>query len=79
MDAKRDLPQTLFFNFVKNILLPLIGVLAVIVIIYGGVLYVTAGGNEEQSAKAKRTLLYGIIGLIIVIASFAIYKFIIGI
>lgn len=68
------LPQNLFFNFFKNILLPLIGVLAILVIIYGGVLYITAGPNEEQAAKAKRTLMYGIIGLILVAASFLIYN-----
>lgn len=79
LEAKANLPQDLFYNFAKNILLPGIGVLAVLVIIYGGILYATAGANEEQTGRAKKMLLYGIIGLIVIIASWAIYGKIISI
>ena len=37
---------------------------------------VTAGGNEEQIAKAKKIITYAVIGLIIIILSFAIVNFV---
>jgi hypothetical protein len=41
----------------------------VIMIIISGIQYMTAGGNEEKATKAKKTILYTIIGVAIVIAA----------
>lgn len=45
----------------------LVGAMALLFIIYGGFLYITAAGNKERSENAKKTLTYAIGGLIIVI------------
>ncbi|MEK7524424.1 MAG: PKD domain-containing protein [Patescibacteria group bacterium] len=54
-----------------NFALSFLGVLAVVIVIYGGFLYVTAAGNEEQSGKGKKAITYAGIGILIIIASFA--------
>lgn len=45
----------------------LVGGITVLFIIYAGVLYVTAAGNKDRIEKAKQTLTYAVIGLIVVI------------
>lgn len=65
-------------NLVINILLPLISVGAVLSLVYGGYLYLTAGGDAEKSETAKRVIMYSVIAIVIIIASFAIYNTVIG-
>lgn len=48
------------------------GLIAVIMIIYGGIGYMTAMGNEEKVTKAKKIIMYAIIGIVIVLISFAL-------
>ena len=55
----------------------LAGTIAVIVIIIGGIMYVTSAGNSGNITKAKNMLLYAAIGLVIVIAAYAITNFVI--
>lgn len=50
---------------VTNWILGFIAIVATLVIIYGGVQYLTAGGNEDSVANAKKTISYGIIGVVI--------------
>jgi len=50
---------------VTNWILGFIAIIATLVIIYGGVQYLTAGGNEDNVAAAKKTISYGIIGIVI--------------
>lgn len=52
------------------------GVILVIVLIYGGVLYMTSGGNEEKVKTAKKAITYGIIGIVIIALAFAITRFV---
>ncbi len=54
------------------------GVICVIVIIGSGLLYVTAVGDQAKITKAKKTLIGAVIGLIVVIMSFAIVNFVLG-
>lgn len=49
-----------------------LGLLAVIMVIYGGFLYVSSAGNEENVNKAKKILLYAGIGIIVIALSFII-------
>lgn len=44
-----------------------VGIVAVIAVIYGGYLYMTASGNENQKTKAKSVLTWAVIGLVVVI------------
>jgi hypothetical protein len=46
-------------------------------IIYGGFLYMTAGGNEDQAGTGKKAITAGIIGLAIVLSAWALTNFII--
>ncbi len=58
-----------------NYFLAVVSVVATIMVIYGGFLYVTAGANEDNTKKAKSMLLYGIIGLVIAGVAFSIVSF----
>lgn len=51
---------------VVNIFSIVVGAISVIMIIYGGFRYITSGGSQERVGSAKNTLIYAIIGLIIV-------------
>ena len=67
---------------IKNILLAVIGVagfVAVIFIIVGGVNYMTSAGDTNKITKAKQTILYALIGLIICALAFAIVNWTIGV
>lgn len=59
-------------------LITFIGIIAVIIILYGGFIWMTAGGNDDRVTKAKNIIIAGVIGLIIVIAAFAIVNFVIN-
>ena len=52
--------------------------LAVIIILAGGFMWMTAAGNEDKVATAKKLMAAGVIGLVVVLASFGIAKFVIG-
>ncbi|NTW61728.1 hypothetical protein HGB24_03545 [Candidatus Saccharibacteria bacterium] len=54
------------------------GVTAVVVIIVAGYAYVISGGNASEVEKSKNTIMYAIIGLIVIAMAFAITQFIIG-
>lgn len=55
-----------------------LGLIAVIMIIYGGILYVTSAGNEENATKGKKILMYSIVGIVIIFISFALVNTVIG-
>lgn len=57
-----------------NYFLAFLGLLCVIFIVYAGILMVTAGGDDEQTGKGKKILLWAGAGLIVVMLSFAIVK-----
>ncbi|MFC1622472.1 hypothetical protein ACFL1Y_00560 [Patescibacteria group bacterium] len=62
-----------------NIVLGFLGLLAVILVLYAGYLWMTAGGNADQVSKAKKILINGVIGLTIILLSFAITMYIFNI
>ena len=75
-------PENLFgdtgvFKQVTNIVLYIVGVIAVIMLIIGGIKYVVSGGDAKKVTDAKNTVLYAIIGLIIAFLAFAIVNFVI--
>lgn len=55
-----------------------LGLLAVIMIIYGGVTYVISAGNDEAIGNAKKIIMYSLIGLIIILLSFVIVRAVLG-
>ena len=60
-------------------LMTFLGLIAVVVILLGGFKWLTAAGNEDKIAEAKKTIIAGVIGLVIILAAFAIVTFVIQI
>lgn len=68
-------------NLVKriiNVLSVIIGVIAVIMIIIGGLRYITSGGDSGNVSSAKNTILYAIVGLIVVALAQFIVRFVLS-
>lgn len=65
-----------FIKKVINILLFLLGAIAVLMIIYGGIRYVVSGGDSSQTKAARDTILYAVIGLVVALMAFAIVNFV---
>ena len=61
-----------------NIMLFGVGVLSVVMLIFGGFRYVISGGKKESVTNAKNTILYAIIGLLVAVFAYAIINFILG-
>lgn len=59
-------------DIVNDILIPIGAVVAVVMIIYSGFLFVTAGGNDAQITKAKESLMWAVIGSAILLAAWVI-------
>lgn len=62
---------------VTNILLFIVGVVAVIMIVIGGLKYVASNGDSNQIQSAKNTILYAVIGLIVAVIAYAVVQFVI--
>jgi hypothetical protein len=60
---------------VVNLLSAVVGIVAVIMIIVGGFRYITSGGNDTSVTAAKNTILYAIIGLVVVAMAQIIVRF----
>jgi len=60
-------------------ILAFVGVLFLILMIYGGIVWMLARGNEQEITKAKNTINAAIFGIVIVIASYALTSFIFGV
>lgn len=69
-------PNTTVKNFV-NIFLWVVGILSVVMLIWGGVRYITSAGDSNKVTAAKNTIMYAVIGLVVAIFAFAITNFVI--
>ncbi len=67
---------TTSFHTIANILIFLVGAISVIVLIYGGFLYVVSTGDQGRVKQAKETIQYAIIGIIVAILAYAIVAFV---
>lgn len=65
-------------NVIINVALGVIGFVAVVMIIMGGVQYTTSAGDAAKVTKAKNTIMYGVVGLVIALLAFAIVNFILN-
>ena len=63
---------------VINIFSLIVGIVAVIMIIIGGLKYITSGGDSGNVTGAKNTILYAVIGLVVVALAQFIVKFVLG-
>lgn len=71
-DARAFITKILKFS------LTFLGIICVVFIIYGGFLYITSAGEEDHAKKGKTIIIYCIIGLVIIFASFAIVNSVLG-
>ena len=63
---------------IVRVFLSVLGVIAVLIILYAGFLWMTAGGDPGKIVTAKKWMLNGVIGLLIILSSLAITQFIVG-
>ncbi len=72
----RDISVPVFIGKIINVILSFLGIIFLILIIYGGFLWMTAGGKEEKVSKAIQIFTNASIGLIVVISAYLITRFI---
>lgn len=66
------------FNRITSILLFIVGAVAVVMLIFGGIRYIVSGGDQANVTAAKNTILYAIIGIIVALLAYAAVKFVTG-
>jgi heme/copper-type cytochrome/quinol oxidase subunit 2 len=69
-------PRDMAVNIVQ-FFMTFLGIIAVVIILYGGFLWMTAAGNEDKVATAKKVIIAGAIGLAVIIAAYVIVNFVI--
>lgn len=67
-----------FIQTIVNFALSFLGLIATVIIIYGGIMYVTSRGDEEMASKGKKTIGYAAMGIVIILGSFAFVNTLIG-
>lgn len=68
-------PREMAVNIVR-FFMTFLGIIAVVIILLGGFKWMTAAGNEDKVAEAKKLLVAGIIGLAIIISAYVIVNFV---
>lgn len=61
-----------------RIMMGFLGLIAVVIILIGGFKWMTAGGNDEKATQARKLIMAGVIGLVIILAAFGIATFVIN-
>ncbi len=75
--AGSGLPEGRLFDIITNAmlwLLAIVGILGVVGFAIAGILYLTAAGDETRSEKAKKAMLYAIIGVVVALVGLVIMK-----
>lgn len=67
------------FTGITNTILYFIGIISVIMLIFGGLKYALSAGDSKKVTDAKNTILYALIGLIISVLAYAIVNFVLNI
>lgn len=65
-------------NVIINAIVGILGLVCVVIIIIGGVQYMTSSGDATKVKKGKDTILYGVIGLAVCVLAFAIVNFVLA-
>jgi hypothetical protein len=60
-----------------RIIMGFLGIVAVIIILWGGFQWMTAGGNDDQIGEARKIIMAGVIGLLIILSAFGIATFVV--
>ena len=67
-----------FVGKIVNTLIFIVGILSVVMIIGGGLLYVLSGGDSGNVTRAKNTVLYAVIALIVALLAYAIVNWVVA-
>lgn len=65
------------FHTIANTLTFVIGGIAVIMVIIGGLRYVLANGDSKAAADARNTILYSVIGIVVALSAWGIVNFVV--
>jgi len=71
----KDIPS-LIGNVISAVL-GIVGSLALVMFIYGGVIWMTAAGNEQSVTKGRNILMWAALGLVVIFSSYALTRFVI--
>jgi len=63
-------------TWILNAVLIMAGAIAVIYLVYGGILYITAGGDAEKATKGRTAVINAIIGIIIILLALVIVRWV---
>ncbi len=74
--SESDLPTTI--ASIIRVILGFLGIVAVVIILIGGFKFMTSGGHEEKVKSAKKVMVAGVIGLVIVLSAYAIASFVLS-
>ena len=77
-NIEKDTTLMATVNKIINVILGVLGIVAVVIIVLGGVQYTTSAGDPGKVKKAKDTILYGIIGLVVALLAFAVVNFVLS-
>ncbi len=75
-DAEKGLMKVV--KNIINVVIGIVGVVAVVMMIVGGINFITSQGDTAKVTKARNTILYGVVGLVVALLAFAIVNFVIG-
>lgn len=73
---KSNLMETV--NTIINVIIGIVGFVAVAMMIVGGINFITSQGDTGKVTKARNTILYGVVGLVVAILAFAIVNFVLS-
>jgi len=74
--SSQDLKATI--ENIIRIILGFLGILVIVAIIYGGFRMMTAGGNADQNEGGRKIIIAGAIGLVVILAAYAIASFVVN-
>ncbi|MDD4271214.1 MAG: pilin [Patescibacteria group bacterium] len=75
-DANKANPIPYLLGIVINSVLGIVGSLALVMFIYGGITWMLSAGNQEQVTKGKNILIWAAAGIVIIFTAYALVKFV---
>lgn len=71
----KDVREVIFL--IINVILGFLSIIAILLILWGGFKWMTAGGNEDQIDEAKKIIIAGIVGMAVIFTAYAIATFVV--
>lgn len=71
----QDDPRVII-GYIINAILGIVGSLALIVFIYGGLIWLTSQGNEQRVEQGKKLIVWAALGLVVIFTSYALVMFV---